>query len=57
MTDQELETLWDEFANIHIDEDDNITEQFHTFDPGTERMEIWHWFDSHHSKGVAHLIG
>lgn len=57
MTDQELENLWDEFANTPINEDDCIEQQFHTFEPGTDRMDIWHWFDENHSKGVAYLIG
>lgn len=57
MTDQELEKLWDVFGNTPINEEDCITEKFHIFEPGTDRIDIWHWFDESHSKGVAHLIG
>lgn len=57
MTDQELEKLWDVFGNTPINEEDCITEKFHIFEPDTDRIDIWHWFDENHSKGVAHLIG
>lgn len=57
MTDQELKKLWDEFENIPVSEDGCIEQQFHTFDSGTDRMDIWHWFDKNHSKGTAYLIG
>ena len=26
------------------------------FPKGTDREEIWHWFDENHPKGVAHLL-
>lgn len=57
MNNEELEQLWDEFANVAIDEDDCITQDFHTFDTGTDRNEIWQWFDQNHSKGTAYLSG
>lgn len=29
---------------------------FMGFLPGTDRFEIWHWFDEQYSRGVAKLI-
>ena len=34
-----------------------IEEDFLHFPVGTNRMEIWHWFDEQHSIGVAYLTG
>ncbi len=57
MNDNQLEQLWDEFSNIAIDEDECITQEFHIFEAGTDRSEIWQWFDQKHSKGTAYLLG
>lgn len=34
-----------------------IEEDFLHFPAGTNRMDIWHWFDEQHSIGVAYLTG
>lgn len=31
-------------------------EEIADFPEGTEREEIWHWFNEHHPKGVAYLM-
>lgn len=54
--DAELEKLWDLFGEIPIDDNDEILEEFLGFPEGTDRFEIWHWFDEHYSKGVVNLI-
>ena len=33
-----------------------IEEPFLGFPAGTNREELWHWFDKRHSKGVAYLL-
>ena len=43
----ELETLWKEFGYVGIDDEDYITEEFLGFPEGTDRFEIWHWFEDH----------
>lgn len=58
MTDQELEELWAEFGDAPMDpETEKIEEDWNGFLAGTDREEIWHWFDEHHSRGVAWLFG
>ena len=58
MTDQELEELWAEFGDVPMDpETEKIKEDWNGFPAGTDREEIWHWFDEHHSRGVAWLFG
>lgn len=56
--DRQLEELWERFSDIPMDPDtENIEEQFLSFSAGTNREEIWHWFDERHSKGVVYLLG
>ena len=52
-SDEELKGFWAEFGNVPINEDDEIDTDFYFFSAGTERMEIWQWFDMKFSKGVA----
>lgn len=54
--DKEIEELWGKLSNIPIDENEDIEEEFLHFPVGTNREDIWHWFDKQHSKGVAYLI-
>jgi len=50
--------LWAEFADIPIDDEDRIDERFLDFEKGTDRFEIWHWFESSFNCSiVADLIG
>lgn len=55
--DAELEELWGEFGDIPMNpETECIEEPFLGFPAGTNREEIWHWFDDRHSKGVVYLL-
>lgn len=40
-----LPELWSMLGDIPVDEDGNIEEPFMTWEVGTDREEIWHWFD------------
>lgn len=55
--DKVLEQLWECFGDITVDTDDNIDVDFLVWKKGTDRFDIWHWFDEEHSKGVAVLSG
>lgn len=33
-----------------------IESDWFIFEAGTEREEVWHWFDEHYSKGVYALM-
>ena len=37
--------LWKEFADVPIDEDDKITCEWRSFPKGTNRFDIWKWFE------------
>ncbi len=58
MTIDELKKLWDEFSEVPVDNNDGIERKFHTFKKGTDRMEIWKWFDEQCPNGlVKDLLG
>lgn len=55
--DQKLERLWEEFADVPMDPETECLEgYFMGWEPGTNREDIWKWFDERHSKGVAYLL-
>lgn len=58
--DKKLESLWEELADVPFDENEDgeliLAVDWEDFNAGTEREEIWHWFDDRHSKGVAYLM-
>lgn len=55
--DKKLEDLWERFADVPINpETGNIEDDFAGWKSGTNREEIWHWFDERHSKGIVYLL-
>lgn len=53
-----VEELWDNLADVPIDpETEELDESYYIWPKGTDKEDIWHWFDEHHSKGVAYLLG
>lgn len=58
MTIDQLKRLWEEFADVPVNNDDGIEQKFLDFERGTDRMEIWKWFDDHCPNGlVKDLLG
>ena len=56
--DQHLECLWNQFSDVPMDpKTEKMCEPFLHFPQGTDREEIWKWFDERHSKGVVFLLG
>lgn len=52
--DIELEKLWKQFEDLPMDPDtEKIEEPFLSFPAGTDREDIWHWFDERHSKDIS----
>ncbi|WP_336769825.1 hypothetical protein [Bacillus bombysepticus] len=56
----EIEELWNELGDIPFDENKNLelilTEPWLHFGAGTEREEIWRWFDNAHPEGLHWLM-
>ena len=40
-----LKELWESFASVPVNNDDEIEESFLCFSEGTPRFDVWHWFD------------
>lgn len=45
--------LWEEFEDIPVDDDDNILCCWRSFEKGTNKIEIWHWFEEFFKVSVA----
>lgn len=55
--DAKLERLWAEFGDVPMNpETEEIEAQFLCFPAGTNREEVWEWFDERYSRGVAKLL-
>lgn len=50
---QELKNLWAEFGNIPINDNDQIEEDFKDFPAGTDKEDVWRWFDELCPRGIA----
>jgi hypothetical protein len=51
MTIIELEKMWEEFSDIPTNSDDEI--DFYSWEKGTYRFDICHWFDEKLPNGIA----
>ena len=54
--DTELENLWKSLEDIPMNENEQLEEDWFIFSKGTDKEEIWHWFDEQYSKGVYYLL-
>ena len=52
-----LERWWAKLGDIPVDDDGIIQESFLWWPKGTDREDIWHWFDEKYPGGVAKLMG
>lgn len=52
----DLIQMWIMFGDIPIDDEDRILLPFIYWEAGTNRFEIWHWFDEKYSGGVHKLM-
>lgn len=55
MTDKELENKWREFADVPINNNDELEVDWWIFEKGTDKYYIWSFFDENHSKGIKCL--
>ncbi|WP_145840212.1 hypothetical protein [Marinobacter sp. P4B1] len=46
-------TLWQELADIPVDEDDQLDAPFLHFEKGEDKEAVWHWFESEFGLSVA----
>lgn len=56
-TNEKLRALWHQFADIPMNpETEEMEMPFMHFGPGTNREEIWHWFDERYIGGLYNLL-
>jgi hypothetical protein len=51
-----LEYAWATLEDVNIDENECTEQDWFIFPAGTDKYEIWHWFDRNYSRGVGKLI-
>lgn len=55
--DELLEDVWRTLIGVSVGEEDEKLEQnWFLFKIGTDREDIWHWFDERYSKGIGYLL-
>lgn len=52
----QIEILWQQLGDIPIDDDECIDEDLDMWKKGTNRIEIWYWFDEMYKQGVYKLM-
>ncbi len=56
VTPKSLETFWSELGDIPVNDDGVIQESFLWWPKGTDREDIWRWFDEKYPGGVIKLM-
>ncbi len=52
----ELKKMWSEFGDIPVNDNDEIELDFYYWEKGTDRFDIWQWFDELLPNGISELI-
>lgn len=56
-TQDEIRALWDELSDVPVDpETEKLEDDFFLFEKGTDKLDIWAWFDNHYAYGVYSLL-
>jgi hypothetical protein len=42
---QKLIALWKSLADVPVNNEGDIDTNWHTFNKGTDLLDIWHWFE------------
>lgn len=53
---KDIAELWHKFKDVPINGDDCIDVDFHIWEKGTDKMEVWHWFDENSKNGVVYML-
>ena len=54
--DKNVEVLWKEFQSVSIDRNGNLKAAWYAFPKGTNKNDVYDWFNRNYSKGVAYLM-
>ena len=53
--DNERDRLWKLLGNVPVNEEGELEEDFLTFETGTDREEIWAWFEEEFNCSIGKL--
>ena len=54
--DKNVEALWMEFQDVPVDCNGNLRVAWKAYQKGTNKNDVYDWFNRHHSKGLSYLI-
>lgn len=54
--DKNIESLWKEFESVPVDRNGNLRAAWKAYPKGTNKNEVYGWFNRHHSKGLSYLM-
>ena len=54
--DKNIEASWKEFQRVPVDRNGNLKAAWYTFPKGTNKNDVYEWFNRHHSKGLSYLM-
>ena len=54
--DKNIEILWIEFQSISIDRNGNLRAAWYAFPKGTNKNDVYDWFNRNYSKGLTYLM-
>jgi hypothetical protein len=53
---EKLEELWEGLENITMNDEEQIEQDYHIWEKGTDIHEIWHWFDERLPQGLGKFL-
>ena len=54
--DKNVEALWKELESVPVDRNGNLRAAWKAYPKGTNKNEVYGWFNRHHSKGLSYLM-
>lgn len=54
--DKNVEALWKEFQSIPVDRNGNIRAAWKAYPKGTNKNEVYGWFNRHYSNRLSYLM-
>lgn len=54
--DKNIEASWIEFQDVSVDRNGNLRVTWYAFPKGTNKNDVYDWFNRHYSKGLAYLM-
>ena len=51
-----VEALWKKFQSVPVDRNGNLKAAWYAFPKGTNKNDVYDWFNRHYSKGLSYLM-